>query len=247
VHEQIGDHVIWRLPVHLGPFSTIHGDTIVMTWGVMLVSLAFFWWMGATYRGAKVSKRHLVLEGVINYLADLAYGVLGPQAERFVPFFVCLFIYIFLLNQVGFLPLKLLGVSYGGSPTADLSTTFAYAILVFVMIQVVAVRKYGLKFYLHFFKPYPILAPINIIEELARPITLSLRLFFNIFVGEILLYVISSIIISGVRIGGFDLSLAAAFVPIFIQFLNFFIGTIQAFVFTLLTIVYLSMAVGEEH
>lgn len=244
MHEQIGDHVVWQVP----GLGSVHGDTIVMTWVVMAISLAFFWWVAASYRGAKVSKRHVVFEGVINYLADLSIGVLGTAGEPFVPFFVSLFLYIFLLNQVGFVPLKLMGFSYGGSPTADLNTTVAYAVLVFVMIQFVAIRKYGIGFFKHFAKPFWPLLPLNVIEELARPITLSLRLFFNIFVGEILLFVLSSIIISGVHIGAFNLSLAAAFMPVIIQFLNFFIGTVQAFVFTLLTIVYLAMAVGgEEH
>ncbi len=243
MHEQIGDHVIWHVPV----LGEVHGDTIVMTWVVMLLSLAFFWWIAASYRSPRVLKRATIFEGLINYLSDLAIGVLGRNGEPFVPFFVSLFIYIFLLNQVGFIPLKLMGFAYGGSPTSDLNTTAAYAVLVFVMIQVVAVRKYGLGFYKHFAKPFWPLLPLNVIEELARPVTLSLRLFFNIFVGEILLYVVSEIIESHVKIGSFDLSLAAAFVPILIQFLNFFIGTVQAFVFTLLTIVYLAMAVGEEH
>ncbi len=85
------------------------------------------------------------------------------------------------------------------------------------------------------------------IEDLARPITLSLRLFFNIFVGELLIFVAVQIITSGIHIGAVDLSLAAAIMPFLIQFFNFFIGTLQAFVFTLLSIVYLSLATAEEH
>ncbi len=177
--------------VFVQQLSTVHGDTIVMTWVVMAISLVCFWLLAASYRGAQVSKRQFVFEGVINYLADLSIGVLGPAGERFVPFFVCLFLYIFLLNQVGFVPLKLMGIPYGGSPTADLNTTVAYAVLVFVMIQVVAIRKRGIGYFKHFAQPFWPLLPLNVIEELARPITLSLRLFFNIFVGEILLFVLT--------------------------------------------------------
>lgn len=243
MHEQIGDHTTWQWPI----VGTVHADTIVMTWFVMLVALLFLWRVGASYKKARVTNRQTIFEGLVNFLSDLAVGTLGRAGERFVPFFVALFIYIFLLNQVGFVPLKLIGFEYGGAPTADLNTAAAYALLVFVMIQVVAIRKFGLGFYKHLAKPFAVLTPLNLIEELARPITMALRLFFNIFVGEILLFVISSIIISGVKIGWFDLSFGAAFAPILVQFLNFFVGTIQAFVFTLLAIVYLSMAVGEEH
>jgi F-type H+-transporting ATPase subunit a len=96
------------------------------------------------------------------------------------------------------------------------------------------------------FQPFWFLFPINVIEEFARPVTLALRLFFNIFVGEILMYVVIVIMTSQVMIGSFNLSRAIIPLPFFLQFFNFFIGTLQAFVFTLLTIVYLSAAVAEE-
>ena len=88
------------------------------------------------------------------------------------------------------------------------------------------------------------LFPINVIEEVARPVTLAARLFFNIFVGELLFFIVASIIAAHVTIGPFNLSLGATVVPFFIQFFNFFVGTVQAFVFTLLAIVYLSLAIG---
>lgn len=243
MQEKIGEHLTWQLPV----LGTVHSDTIVTTWIVMAVALVFFAWIGASYRSARVSKRQTVIEGVINYIADLATGVLGEQGEPFVPFFIALFLFIFLLNQFGFLPLKVLGLPFGGSPTADLNTTAAYAIMVFVMIQVVGIRKFGIGFYKHLAKPMWPLTPINVLEELARPATLAARLFFNIFVGELLFIIIASIVTAKVMIGPVNLSLAVTIVPFFIQFFNFFVGTVQAFLFTLLAIVYLSLAVAEEH
>jgi F-type H+-transporting ATPase subunit a len=243
VQEQIGEHILWHVPV----LGTVHADTIMTTWIVMIISLVFFAWIGASYRSARVTKRQTVIEGIINYIADLATGVLGEQGEPFVPFFIALFLFIFLLNQFGFLPLKVLGLPFGGSPTADLNTTAAYAIMVFVLIQVVGIRKYGIGFYKHLAKPMWPLTPINILEELARPATLAARLFFNIFVGELLFIIIASIVTAKVMIGPVNLSLAVTIVPFFIQFFNFFVGTVQAFLFTLLAIVYLSLAVADEH
>ncbi|HVS46791.1 MAG TPA: F0F1 ATP synthase subunit A [Verrucomicrobiae bacterium] len=243
MHEQIGEHTSWQWPI----VGNVHADTLVMTWVVMILVLLFCWSVGRSYRSGKVTKRQTVFEGLINFLSDLSLGTLGRAGEPFVPFFVALFMYIFCLNQIGFVPLKLMGFAYGGAPTADLNTTAAYALLIFVMIQVVAIRKKGLGFYKHLAKPFALLLPLNIFEESLRPVVMAARLFFNIFVGEILLFVISQIIVSGAKIGWFDLSIGAAFTPILIQFLNFFVGSIQAFVFTLLAIVYLSMAVGEEH
>ncbi len=243
MHEKIGEHFTWHWP----GLGVVHSDTIVTTWIVMVISLVFFAWVGSSYRSARVNKRQTIIEGVINYIADLATGVLGEHGEPYVPFFIALFIFIFLLNQFGFLPLKAFNTPFGGSPTADLNTTAAYAIMVFVMIQAAGIRKYGPGFYKHLAKPFWVLTPINLLEELARPATLAARLFFNIFVGELLFIIIASIITAKVMIGPVNLSLAVTVVPFFIQFFNFFVGTVQAFLFTLLAIVYLSLAVSEEH
>jgi len=243
MQEKIGEHLTWTLPI----LGTVHSDTILTTWVVMIVSLVLFAWIGASYRSARVNKRQAVIEGVINYIADLATGVLGEAGERFVPFFIALFMFIFLLNQFGFLPFKVFGLPFGGSPTADLNTTIPYAVMVFLMIQYFGIRKFGLGFYKHLAKPFWVLTPINVLEELARPATLAARLFFNIFVGELLFIIVTSIIVARVKIGPVDLSLAVSVVPFFIQFFNFFVGTIQAFLFTLLAIVYLSLAIAEDH
>jgi F-type H+-transporting ATPase subunit a len=243
VHEQIGEHYLWQLPV----WGPVHADTIVTTWLVMVVALLFFGWIGASYRSPYVTKRQAVLEAVFNYIADLVTSVLGEGGEPFVPFFVALFIFIFLLNQFGIVPLKEFGVHFGGSPTADLNTVVPLGLVVFCMIQVAAFRKKGFGYLGHVFNPFPALFPINVLDEILRPVTLIARLFFNIFVGELLFIIVTSIILAHISIGFFNLSLGVAVVPVMIQFFNFFVGTIQAFVFTLLAIVYLSLALADDH
>jgi F-type H+-transporting ATPase subunit a len=243
LHEQIGDHLLWHLPL----IGEVHADTVMTTWLVMAVSLIFFAWVGASYRSAYQSKRQTIVEGVVNYISDLATSTLGEKGEPFVPFFVSLFVFIFLLNQFGMIPFKVLGLPFGGSPTADINTTVPLALMVFFITWAVGVKQNGPKHFLHVAKPFWWLAPINILEELARPATLAARLFFNIFVGELLFIIIASIITAQVMIGPINLSLAVSVLPFFIQFFNFFVGTIQAFVFTLLAIVYLSLATAEDH
>ena len=243
MHEQVGSHLTWQWPL----IGSVHADTILTTWLVMLVSLAFFWYLGRSYKTNRVNKRQATFEGIVNYLADLTQSTIGKHGERYVPIFIGMFFFIFILNQIGFFPFKQLGLPFGGAPTADLNTTVAFALLVFFGIQFVAVRQSGIRAYAHLFKPFPVLFPLNLIEELARPVVLALRLFFNIFVGELLLFVVATIIASNVKVGPVNLSLGAAIVPFFLQFFNFFVGTLQAFVFTLLSIVYLSLATAEEH
>ena len=70
MHEQIGEHALWHLPV----LGTVHSDTVLTTWIVMALTLPLFAWIGASYRSAFVNKRQTFFEGVINYFADLAYG-----------------------------------------------------------------------------------------------------------------------------------------------------------------------------
>ncbi len=243
MHERIGEHITWQLPV----LGSVHADTIVTTWLVMIVALVFFAWIGASYRSAYVSKRQTVFEGVVNYIADLATSTLGEKGEPFVPFFIALFVFIFLLNQFGMFPFQVLGLPFGGSPTADINTTVPLALIVFFLTWIAGIKQNGLKQLLHVAKPFWWLTPINLLEELARPATLAARLFFNIFVGELLFVIIASIVVAHVMVGRVDLSLAVTVVPFFVQFFNFFVGTVQAFVFTLLAIVYLSLATAEEH
>lgn len=239
MQEHIGEHILWHVPV----LGAVHADTIVTTWIVMILALGFFAWIGASYRSAYQMKRQVVVEGVVNYIADLATSTLGERGEPYVPFFIALFVFIFLLNQFGMLPFKPLGLPFGGSPTADLNTTVPLAVLVWLATWVLFFRSH----LAHLFQPFPALVAINLIEEFSRPLTLAARLFFNIFVGELLFIIIASIITQHITIGPLNLSFAAAVFPFFIQFFNFFVGTVQAFVFTLLAIVYFSLAMGESH
>ncbi len=243
MHEQLGEHTIWQLPV----LGSVHGDTIVTTWLVMAVSLAFFAWIGASYRSAYVTRRQTVVEGAVNYIADLATSTLGEKGEPFVPFFIALFVFIFLMNQFGILPFKALGLPFGGSPTADLNTTVPLALVVFFLTWIVGFRELGFKALGHLVQPFWWLLPINLIEQVTRPATLAARLFFNILVGELLFIIIANIVEAHVTVGPVNLSLSVAIVPFFIQFFNLFVGTVQAFVFTLLAIVYLSLAIADDH
>jgi len=243
VHEEIGAHPTWIVPV----LGSVHADTILTTWVAMAVAIVFFWWLGRSYKTNRVRKTQATFEGIIQFLSDLAVGTLGPKGERFVPIFVGIFLFIWILNEFGVLFIKALGLPFGGSPTSDLNTTAAFALCVFFGIQFLAIRQSGIKAYAHLFKPYAVLFPINLLEEIARPVVLAMRLAFNILAGELLLFVIATIIVSNVTVGPVNISVISAVAPIGIEFFNFLIGTIQAFVFTLLSIVYLALATAEEH
>ena len=148
-------------------------------------------------------------------------------------------LFILIANWISIVPTGLPGKDeYSPPPASDVNLTYALAVIVFLSYQFTGIRKNGLRYYSHIFrKPY-ILVPLNILEELIRPVTLALRLFGNIFAGVIMV------------------SLIALF-PAYIlwapnivwKLFDMFIGAIQAFIFALLTVLYFAMAGAghEEH
>ncbi|WP_281883184.1 F0F1 ATP synthase subunit A [Paenibacillus sp. YYML68] len=116
------------------------------------------------------------------------------------------------------------------SPTADVSVTFGLAIIVFVLIHVLGLRLNTKHYLKHYFEPYWFFLPLNLIKELSKPLTLGLRLYANIFAGEVL---ISTILMAGF----WGIPMLAAW-----QGFSIFVGAIQAFLFTVLTMVYISQA-----
>jgi F-type H+-transporting ATPase subunit a len=125
---------------------------------------------------------------------------------------------------------------YLPAPTADVNLTYALALLVIGLVHVTSVRRRGIKRYIgHYFKPFKAFVIINVIEELAKPLTLALRLFGNIFAGGIMILLISRLPLFVVPFG--DL--------IWKPF-DMFIGGIQAFIFSLLTILYFGAATSLE-
>ena len=239
MQEKIGEHPLWHLPLP-GPFATAHADTIVITWIAMAIVLIIFGFLAATHPVTKLSKRYTLLELIVSAISGQVQTILGKNGVPFVPFIISLFLFIFVMNEIGLFPF------IGLSPTADLNTTAALAIFVIVLIQVVGIARKGLGYYKHLvIKPLGLgipMLPIMIIDELARPVTLAMRLFGNIFAGEILLVVIAVVITAHLGL----LSTLANAGPIVIYAFNMFIGGIQALVFTLLTIAYLITPTSDE-
>lgn len=177
---------------------------------------------------------------------NFAVNVMGPEGESYMPFLACCFIYIYCLNLTGLIP----GLV---SPTTNYSMTAALALTVFVYVQYLGLRAHGLGYLKHFlgepFQPmalYWVLAPLNVvihtIGELAKPLSLSVRLFGNIFGEET---VVNELIKLSAAI------LKAIWVPIPIHLIMvafaIFGGFIQALIFTMLTAVYIGMAVSGGH
>ena len=131
--------------------------------------------------------------------------------------------FLWVCNVLGIIP-------YMSEPTKDLNTTLGYGILGFFIAHYAGIRTKGLKAYLlEYFQPIFFMAPLNIIGELSKVVSISFRLFGNIMGGSIIITVVSHLVYSLVL------------PPILNGFFGLFVGTIQAFVFTMLTLVYISV------
>jgi F-type H+-transporting ATPase subunit a len=186
------------------------------------------------------SKVQLLWETIVNQVNTQVLDSLGRVNAFVVPLATALFFFILIANWMELIPSDpRQKVHLLPSPTADVNLTYALALLVIVGVWTYGIRTKGVKGYFkHFLEPFPILLPLNLIEELIKPVTLALRLFGNIFAGGIMLSLIGLI------------PVYLLWAPNVIwKLFDMFIGGIQAFIFALLTVLYFGMAGAghEEH
>lgn len=167
-----------------------------------------------------------VVELVIETWMGMIHQTAGAKGRRFAPVVMTAFIFILAANWIGTTPL-FGNVPGFKSPNSNLSITAAMAIVVFLLVQYFAVRTLGLGGYL---KEFLIPNPLHILTELSRPLSLSLRLFGNIYAGGVLVHTMLATVPGGFLITFVFLGL------------ELFVGVVQALIFTMLTLVFLSIA-----
>ena len=234
-------------------------DHVTYTWLVMVIlaGVAF-----AASRNIQLVPRGLqnVLEVVLEQFVGMIDDVMGREGRRYLPLIATLGLFILTGNLIGLVP----GMA---GPTANLNTTAACALVVFVAYHWIGVRKQGALTYLkHFTGPVPLwLKPmmfvIEIISHLARPLSLTLRLFGNMVGGHILLAVIFLLMgldgligwalsgsLAGAVVGGIGGAVTIVFTVGFLYPLKILVSFLQAFIFVMLTMLYISGAIEEaEH
>ena len=210
---------------HLGPFEIT--EHIFSAWIVMAVLVIVS--ILAT-RNMQLVPRGLqnFMEVIVELLMNLIVQTAGPRGKAFAPVVMTAFLFILLSNWLGTLPL------YGNingfeSANSNLNVTASMAIIVFVLSQFFAIKTNGLLGYL---KEFAIPNPLHILTELSRPLSLSLRLFGNIYAGGVLVHTMLGI---------------APFITFVVLGLELFVGAVQALIFTMLSLVFLSIAVTPHH
>ncbi len=228
------EHWVYKLQL-FGHGVSFNMDTIITMWlsMILLIILAL-----CTTRNLQMvpGKLQLFGENIVKYFNDIAKASMGnDNAQKHIAIILTLFMFILTANLVGQLPWKLIHLSTGelASPNNDINMTAAMAIVVSIYYIFYGVQKNGFKF---FFKGFSIdgiiITLVDTLELFVRPFSLALRLFANIFAGEVLVATI--------------LSLVAVVFPLPFMLFELFVALVQALVFTLLSTTYISMAIQEE-
>lgn len=226
----------WNIGAWLGykhPLLLITGTTVINTWIVLGVLLLVIVSMRIAL-GYRIG-RHIVYS-IMRFLMDLTTQSIGSFSFTHFAFISAVFFYILFCNLIALVP----GIE---EPTKDLSTTLALGIITFMHRQWITIRIHGLKAYIsEYFEPFFIMFPLNIVGKFASIVSVSFRLFGNIFGGSIItsLYfqAVEKSVLLMVGMTGMHL--------VVILFFTVFEGFLQAFVFTMLTLTYLSISIQGE-
>ena len=207
--------------------------------GILILLLLFF---GTKKKSLIPSKLQLITELSYTFVAKMINDTAGSSAKSFFPFIFTLFMFVLFCNMVGMLP-------YSFTVTSHIIVTFVLAAIIFIGVTIVGFIKHGLK-YLELFVPkgvpallLPLIVVIEIISYLSRPISLSVRLFANMMAGHTMLKVFGGFVISLGLLGGWlplGFSVALTGLEILVAFL-------QAYVFAILTCIYLNDALNLHH
>lgn len=200
-------------------------DTIYMTW-IVIILLLFFGFFAARKSGMLPRPIQVLGELLVSALYNLTEDALDREkAEKYGPLTCALFMFLVVSNWLGIIP-------HLHEPTKDLNTPLSLGLMGFVIAHYAGIRAKGFKNYLkEYCAPIFFMMPLNVIGELAKVVSISFRLFGNIMGGSIIILVVSY------------LTYSIVLPPLLNAFFGLFVGTIQAFVFTMLTVVYISVQV----
>ena len=221
----------WEVPLF---GQMVNLNTLIMVWSAMLLILALAWMFTRNLQVVP-SKGQVVGEGFFEICRGITMATAGKRGDSFLFFIGSLFLFILTANLMGQLPLRLIPIPHGElkAATADLNTTSALAIMTVLMYFAVGIKKKGLSYFKHYFTPNPAFFPLNLLEDFTRPGSLLIRLYFNILVGEIL--------------SGIAMSVMPYVLPSLVIFLELFVAVVQAYIFAILSSVYVSILSEDHH
>ena len=246
-----GARVFFTIPTNIPILGDLQiSETLVVSWIVMALITGLCIWLTHDLKVEKISKRQAVAEMRVEMANKFVIGNAGEKFRKLIPFVAALFATSVVSNLISLIGLR--------SPTADLSTEAAWAIVVFIMITAQKIKTSGIGGYLKgFTTPIAVMTPFNVLSELATPISLACRHFGNILSGVVinaLIYgalALASSKLLGLLPGvlGGVLSqipiLSVGLPAITSVYFDWFSGVMQAFIFCMLTVMYIANAAEE--
>jgi F-type H+-transporting ATPase subunit a len=209
---------------------------------ISAITILFLLFLGTKKKLLIPSKTQFITEMSYTFIAKMINDTAGSGAKSFFPFIFTLFMFVLFCNMIGMLP-------YSFTVTSHIIVTFMLAATVFIGVTIIGFIKHGIK-YLELFVPkgvpiilLPLIIVIEIISYLSRPVSLSVRLFANMMAGHTMLKVFGGFVISLGLLGGWlPLSFSVALIG-----LEILIAFLQAYVFAILTCIYLNDALNLHH
>ena len=239
----------FELGTVLGPLGASVNFTQSNVHMVMVAGLVFaLMFYGMRARALVPGRMQSLAESIYEFVRNLVAEQVGEDGLRFFPFVFTLFMFILLGNMLGLFP-------YAFTFTSHIAVTFALALMVFVLATTVALKNQGWAFFAHFFPEgaplwlAPIIVPVEVISYLSRPISLSLRLFANMVAGHVMLKVFATFILmlAGLGVVGPFLSFLPLAINVLLVGFEVMVAFLQAYVFAILTCIYLHEAVQRAH
>ncbi|MBU5676593.1 F0F1 ATP synthase subunit A [Alkaliphilus sp. MSJ-5] len=211
-------------------------ETVVVTWIIMAVLIILA--IVTTRNFEKIPKGvQNAIEAIVDAINNLTISTMGEKNKAFAPYIGTIFMFILFANLIGLVGLR--------PPTADLNTTLALGIMTFIIIHFSSIKSKGIKAYIKgYFEPFFLLFPMNLLGELATPISLGFRLFGNLVGGLIIMSLLYAALagLSGM-IGLNTIPIFQAGIPVvFHLYFDLFSGALQSFIFAMLTMVFIAMA-----
>ena len=204
-------------------------ETVINTWiiiAVMAIIALVIRTRVSKFKEVPESKLQTMLEMIVDTINNFVATTMGPSGRKFAGYYGPLIFFIAICNLSGLLGFR--------PPTADFATTLAFALITFFMIHGFGVRSKGIGYFKGLLEPAPLLLPLNIIGELATPVSLSFRLFGNILGGSIIMGLVYAMFPKIVIFLGIPAALHTYF--------DVFAGVLQAFIFVMLSMTFVSSA-----
>ncbi|MFQ5863717.1 MAG: F0F1 ATP synthase subunit A [bacterium] len=250
-HEQAGADFIMHhitdsdvIPIHLFGFDLSITKHIIMMWIASGLLIVTFSWL---FRKPKLVPHGLAnfFEFLVSYLEeDVMRPYLGSHSRKYAPYLLTAFFFILTCNLLGLVP-------FGFTATGNISVTAALALLTFFMVQISGIKSHGFVGYFKGLIPpglpffvLPIMIPVEFIGMMTKHFALAIRLFANMTAGHVVIFALLGLIftfknwfVGGITLGGI----------LFVSLLEILIALIQAYIFTILSSVFIGMAVHQEH